>query len=102
VSRFEEALQVITRLWHSEGPVTFQGRFYQLEHARLDAELVDGQAPPIWIGGSGPRTLGLAGKYAHGWWPAGSSAPERFHEQLSAVRLSAEQAGGIQRRSSRL
>ena len=45
VARFEEALNVITLLWGSDGPVDFDGQFYHLEHARLDTELYDGTCP---------------------------------------------------------
>ncbi|MCV7283373.1 LLM class flavin-dependent oxidoreductase [Mycolicibacterium flavescens] len=93
VSRFEEALQVIRLLWDSDGPVDFDGRFYRLQHARLDTEPFDGRFPPIWIGGSGPRTLDIVGRYADGWWPTGAWSPEDYAEKLSAVRHSADQAG---------
>ncbi len=46
VSRFEEALQVIRLLWESHGPVDFDGRFYRLEHARLDTEPYGGGDSP--------------------------------------------------------
>ncbi|MGE2720483.1 LLM class flavin-dependent oxidoreductase [Mycolicibacterium celeriflavum] len=93
VSRFEEALQVIRLLWESDGPIDFDGRFYRLRHARLDTEPYDGRFPRIWIGGSGPRTLDIVGRYADGWWPTGAWSPEDYAEKLAAVRLSAEKAG---------
>jgi phthiodiolone/phenolphthiodiolone dimycocerosates ketoreductase len=93
VSRFEEALQVIRLLWESEGPVDFEGQFYQLHHARMDTELYDGRCPPIWIGASGPRMLDITGRYADGWWPAGAWSPEDYAAKLGAVRTSAERAG---------
>lgn len=92
VSRFEEALTVIRLLWDSDGPVDFEGRFYSLHHARLDAEPYQGNPPRIWIGASGPRMLDIAGRYADGWWPAGAWTPEHYAEMLSAVRKSAERA----------
>lgn len=93
VSRFEEALRVIRLLWDGDGPVDFEGRFYRLHHARLDTEPYEGRHPPIWIGGSGPRTLDIVGRYADGWWPTGAWSPEDYAEKLSAVRRSAERAG---------
>ncbi|KUH67761.1 luciferase [Mycolicibacterium novocastrense] len=93
VSRFEEALQVIRLLWDSDGPVDFDGRFYRLHHARLDTEPYEGRFPSIWIGGSGPRTLDIVGRYADGWWPTGAWSPDDYAEKLAAVRLSAERAG---------
>ncbi|QFS92807.1 Phthiodiolone/phenolphthiodiolone dimycocerosates ketoreductase [Mycobacterium sp. THAF192] len=93
VSRFEEALHVIRLLWDSDGPVSFDGQFYRLQHARLDTEPYDGRFPPIWIGASGPRSLDIAGRYADGWWPAGAWTPEDYAQKLARVRGSAERAG---------
>jgi phthiodiolone/phenolphthiodiolone dimycocerosates ketoreductase len=93
VSRFEESLQVIRMLWESEGPVDFTGKFYHLEHARLDTEAYESRFPPIWIGASGPRMLEITGRYADGWWPAGAYSPEDYADKLKAIRDSAERAG---------
>lgn len=93
VSRFEEAVEVMQLLWRAEGPVDFDGRFFRLEHARLGAELFEGQSPPIWVGASGPRMLRLAGRYADGWWPTGSDGPEEYAEKLAVIRMAAEEAG---------
>jgi phthiodiolone/phenolphthiodiolone dimycocerosates ketoreductase len=93
VSRFEESLRVIRLLWESDGPIDFAGRFYRLEHARLDTEPFEGRFPKIWIGGSGPRMLEITGRHADGWWPVGSVTPEDCAAQLAAVRASAERAG---------
>lgn len=92
VSRFEEALRLIRRLWTSDGPVDFDGAFYHLRHARLDAEPFGGRTPPIWIGANGPRMLELAGRHADGWWPTGSDGPEEYAAKLAVVRRSAEKA----------
>ena len=93
VCRFEESLQVIRLLWESEGPVDFSGRFYRLQHARLDTEPYEGRYPQIWIGASGPRMLKITGRYADGWWPAGAWSPEEYAEKLAAIRDAAEQCG---------
>ena len=92
VSRLEESIEVIKLLWHSDGPVNFNGKFYQLEHARLDTELYEGKAPPIWIGAAGPRMLGITGKHADGWWPAGAFTPEDYAAKLRVIHESAEKA----------
>lgn len=93
VGRFEESLQVIRKLWESEGPVDFDGKFFKLQHARLDTEPYEGQFPEIWIGASGPRMLKITGRYADGWWPAGAWEPEEYAEKLAVIRQSAEEAG---------
>ncbi len=93
VSRFEEALQVIRLLWETEGPVDFAGQFFRLQHARLDTEPYEGRFPEIWIGGSGPRMLGIIGRHADGWWPAGAYSPEDYAAKLQTIRDAADQAG---------
>ena len=93
VARFEEALKVIKLLWESDGPVDFEGRFYHLHHARLDAEPFEGRHPKIWVGCSGPRMLSIAGRYADGWWPVGTFTPEHYAQMLAALREAAERAG---------
>jgi phthiodiolone/phenolphthiodiolone dimycocerosates ketoreductase len=93
VGRFEEALQVIRMLWESDGPVDFEGQFFKLQHARMDTDLYNGRCPPIWIGASGPRMLEITGRYADGWWPAGSWTPEDYAAKLKVIRDAAERAG---------
>ena len=93
VARFEEALHVIRALWNADGPIDFDGTFFRLEGARLDAELYDGRPPPVWIGASGPRMLALAGKYADGWWPTGSDGPAEYATKLAVMTRAAEDAG---------
>ena len=48
--------------------------------------------PPIWIGGTGPRMLRLAGQTFDGWLPF-SPTPGEYAAGLRAVRESAERAG---------
>ena len=93
VSRFEESIKVIKALWHSEEPIDFHGEFYQLEHARMDTELYDGKAPPIWIGAAGPRMLKITGREADGWWPAGSYTPEDYAAKLKVIMDAGDAVG---------
>lgn len=93
VGRFEEALKVIRLLWETDGPVDFEGQFYHLHHARMDAEPYQGRFPKIWIGAGGPRMLEITGRHADGWWPAGAYSPEDYAAKLGVIRASAERAG---------
>ena len=93
VSRLAEAIKVIKLLWHSDGPVDFQGEFYRLEHARMDTELFGGKPPPIWMGAAGPRMLKITGREADGWWPAGSYTPEDYAAKLKIITDAGEAAG---------
>ena len=93
VSRFAEAVRLIRLLWSTEGPITFDGEFFTLERARLDAEPHPCGPPPIWIGANGPRMLALAGELGEGWWPTGSAGPETYAAQLAHIHEAAERAG---------
>jgi F420-dependent oxidoreductase-like protein len=67
-ARFEEGLEVISRLMRNNEPVSFDGRFYRLRDALLMPRSPRPGGPPIVIGGSGPRrTLPLVARYADEW-----------------------------------
>ncbi|MGH3089079.1 MAG: LLM class F420-dependent oxidoreductase [Rubrobacteraceae bacterium] len=67
-ARFEEALEVVTRLLRSEGPVSFDGEFYRLRDASLSPRSPRPGGVPVVIGGNGERrTLPLAARYADEW-----------------------------------
>ncbi len=75
--RFQEALEVVTRLLKQDQPQTFKGAYYELNQADLRPRPVAG-GPAIIIGGNGPlRTLPLAARYADEWNGVGSN-PDRY------------------------
>lgn len=100
MDRFEEALQVITSLIRSPDPVSFQGRFFKLEEARL---LPRPQHPTrILVGGNGPkRTLPIAARYAD-IWNCEMATAERFRQlssQLDDLIIAAGRSSGMVKRS---
>jgi F420-dependent oxidoreductase-like protein len=85
MARFEEALEVVTRLLKSDEPVSFEGRFYQLRGATLLPRPQRPGGPSILIGGNGlKRTLSLAAKYAD-IWNGTFLSPEGFKERSVAL-----------------
>ncbi|MDT8306725.1 MAG: TIGR03560 family F420-dependent LLM class oxidoreductase [Anaerolineae bacterium] len=67
-ARFEEGLEVVTRLLQSDEPVGFEGDYYQLRDAILLPRPARPGGPPILIGGNGEqRTMPLAARYADEW-----------------------------------
>jgi alkanesulfonate monooxygenase SsuD/methylene tetrahydromethanopterin reductase-like flavin-dependent oxidoreductase (luciferase family) len=69
------------RLWRNEEPgIELQPRPFRPG------------GPPIWLGGSGPRMLRLAGTTFDGWLPFSPTASE-YASGLRAVREAAEGAG---------
>jgi F420-dependent oxidoreductase-like protein len=66
--RFNEGMQVVTRLLQSDEPVTFEGRYYQLRGATLLPRPQRKGGPRILIGGNGEkRTLAYVVRYAVEW-----------------------------------
>jgi len=66
--RFEEGLEVITRLLNSDAPVTFDGAYFQLHEAALLPRPIRPGGPRIAIGGNGQkRTLPDVVRYAGEW-----------------------------------
>jgi F420-dependent oxidoreductase-like protein len=66
--RYQEGLEVVTRLLQSETPVTFDGHYYQLRGAILLPRPQRPGGPRILIGGNGvKRTLPLVVRYASEW-----------------------------------
>lgn len=81
--RFEEGLEVITRLLRSDEPVNFEDQFYQLHEAVLLPRPGRTGGPPLLIGGNGPqRTLPLVACYADEW--NGVYIPAARFAELSA------------------
>jgi F420-dependent oxidoreductase-like protein len=81
MARFEEGLEVVTRLLHSDEPVTFEGRFFQLHDAILLPRPQRAGGPKILIGGNGlKRTIPLAARYAD-IWNSVYANPEDFKER---------------------
>lgn len=67
-NRFQEGLEVISRLTNSKKPADFDGKYYHLEEAILLPRPARTGGPPIVIGGNGPRkTLPLVARYADEW-----------------------------------
>ena len=75
------AVERIRRLWRSEEP----GLELQPRPSRAGG-------PPIWLGGSGPRMLRLAGELFDGWLPF-SPTPAEYASGLRALHEAAERVG---------
>jgi F420-dependent oxidoreductase-like protein len=66
--RFEEGMQVVTRLLQSDEPVKFEGQYFQLRGAILLPRPQRKGGPRILVGGDGgKRTLSLVVRYADEW-----------------------------------
>jgi F420-dependent oxidoreductase-like protein len=67
-ARFQEGLEVVTRLLRNDEPVSFDGEFYGLNDALLVPRSPRPGGTPVVVGGNGVRrTLPLAARYADEW-----------------------------------
>ena len=103
--RFEEGLEVITRLLNSDAPVTVEGKYFQLNDAALLPRPIRPGGPRIVIGGNGQkRTLPYAVRYA-GEWNAVYLPAEELRSLNNKLDLLLDSAGRPQesvRRSAML
>jgi len=81
VSSMLSAVERIRRLWQNEEP-----------GIALEPRPLRPNGPLIWLGGSGPRMLRLAGRLFDGWLPF-SPTPAEYASGLRAVHEAAERAG---------
>ena len=63
ISRLEEAIQLIVRLWTEES-VTFTGTSYTFTQMQGKPRPLQRPYPPLYIGGTAKRILSLAARYA--------------------------------------
>lgn len=67
-TRFEEGLECISRLLHSDKPATFTGKYFHLSEAQILPAPKRTKGPLLLIGGNGyKRTLSLAARFASEW-----------------------------------
>jgi F420-dependent oxidoreductase-like protein len=100
--RFQEGMEVVTRLLQSNEPVTFEGQYYQLHGAILLPRPQRPGGPQILIGGKGvKRTLPYVVRYASEW-NCVSLLPDEFarlNQRLNEMLVRAGREPGSVRRS---
>ena len=92
-ARYQEGMEVVTRLLQSDTPVIFEGRFYQLREAILLPRPQRPGGPRILIGGNGvKRTLPFVVRYASEW-NCVSLLPDKFKQSNKRLDEMLAQAG---------
>ena len=91
VSRFEEGLALMRRLW-SERDVSFHGHYYNMDNVNVDPKPVQKPSIPIIMGGNADPVFKRAAE-ADGWVAGGGGTAEGFGESWQKVRGYAQAAG---------
>jgi len=91
VEAFEEAIVLVKKLSGGGPPVTFPGRYYRVE--QIEPAAVD--APPVWTGSVGAKSLAATGRVADGWIPghAADWLSARYRSSRPVIDEAAESVG---------
>jgi alkanesulfonate monooxygenase SsuD/methylene tetrahydromethanopterin reductase-like flavin-dependent oxidoreductase (luciferase family) len=93
ISSFTEGLELMKAAWSDEPRVTFQGRFRQVDHLRIQPKPVQRPHPPIWFGGQAAKALARAVRHGDAFLGAGSSSTAKFGEAVTTVRRELAEQG---------
>jgi alkanesulfonate monooxygenase len=93
-ARTEEFLSICHALWKRNGNVTFTGKYYQVENARLNIPFIssDRTFPEIFIGGSSPPAEKLAINQGTCWMRI-ADAPARVREAIQPALAAGIEVG---------
>jgi alkanesulfonate monooxygenase SsuD/methylene tetrahydromethanopterin reductase-like flavin-dependent oxidoreductase (luciferase family) len=92
VSRFEEALALLKRLW-TEEEVSFEGEHFRLERARMTLKPVHQPRPPIWIAASSNAGIKRAARLGDAWTVAGHATLATLKRQVQFYRETLQALG---------
>ena len=92
LSRLEEAIQIIRKMWTEEPSTSFNGKYYQIDKAFCNPKPIQKPSPSILIGGGGEKkTLKIVAKYADACNLFGS--PETVKRKLNILKEHCENEG---------
>lgn len=94
VTKFREQLEVIEALFNSDpdNRVNYDGEYYKLINACLQAKSIRKPRPPVYIAAGAPKTLELCAIYGDGWIPIGYT-PALFEHHADIIKDHAKRNG---------
>jgi phthiodiolone/phenolphthiodiolone dimycocerosates ketoreductase len=94
VTKFKEQLEVIEKLFESnpDNKVNYDGKYYKLIEACLQAKSIRKPRPPVYIAAGAPKTLELCATFGDGWIPIGYT-PELFKFHSNVIKENAKKIG---------
>ena len=66
VQRFREAVEIVDQMLR-QGTTTYQGRYYQVQDARIRPACLQRPRPPLTLAAHRPTSLKIAARYADTW-----------------------------------
>ena len=89
--RMRESIEVLKSLWVNP-LTTYHGSYYRLEGAESWPKPLQRPHPPIWIGATGPRMLGIVAELGDGWITTNQS-PEQYEHSWKTIKDHARELG---------
>jgi alkanesulfonate monooxygenase SsuD/methylene tetrahydromethanopterin reductase-like flavin-dependent oxidoreductase (luciferase family) len=88
----EESILILRRMLGSANEnnindyiMSFKGKYFKISNAECNPKPIQKPHVPLWIGGSGKKTIALVAKYADGW-NYGLCSYEEYVEKLSILK----------------
>jgi alkanesulfonate monooxygenase SsuD/methylene tetrahydromethanopterin reductase-like flavin-dependent oxidoreductase (luciferase family) len=96
--RFQEACQLIRKLFSADGPVDYNGQYYRLDQAPLSPGCYQKPHVPIMVGGTGERrtlrTLAMHGDIFNlDGWAGGGMSLEHYQHKIDVLQRHCEDVG---------
>jgi alkanesulfonate monooxygenase SsuD/methylene tetrahydromethanopterin reductase-like flavin-dependent oxidoreductase (luciferase family) len=90
VEMLEESVIILRQMLGAENQnnnwkISFKGKYYNILNAECNPKSIQKPHIPIWIGGSGKKTLKVVAKYADGW-NYGLCSYDEYEEKLSVLK----------------
>ncbi|HZD38647.1 MAG TPA: LLM class flavin-dependent oxidoreductase [Actinomycetes bacterium] len=94
LAMLEECLDILRLMLTDSGtPASFHGNHYRIDNAPVIPTPVQRPRPPLWVGGSGDRMLGVIARAADGWNVCWAITPEHYDQRLEVLRAACDRAG---------
>lgn len=91
-AKVREQVALLKRIWTEEVP-QFEGQYVNLQPSWLWPKPVRQPHPPVYLGGSGPRTMRHAAQWADVWYPTPPVADPTLEASIPIFRELVAQAG---------
>ena len=83
--RTDESLEIMKKLW-TEDDISYDGRFWKLNHVRPHIRPVQKPHPPIWVGGHSLAGARRAGRFGDAFTVPPETTAEQVRERFAVVR----------------
>lgn len=90
--KVREQVEALKRIWAEDEP-SYDGEFVSLPASWLWPKPLAAPHPPIYLGGSGPRTMRHAAEWADVWYPTPPLADPTLESSIPAFREMVAAAG---------